>query len=215
MTKGIITTVEGLERIVSGGGWVKERHIPTGSYVEVSDGLVDLEGITIKGMAICFNNCTLDGYSSCESRGGFKNCTVTIDKWSIASSVSFYNCITHIRNSTVSNVIVENGMLTLLENTSVDEGVLLPLKLQATQEQVVAIHKGHNTIGVSTVIVSATASCGSFGTYNGNVYYFAESDMVIAGCWQGKLENFKRKAEMRLVPKQEYEAVYNYFKAFK
>lgn len=215
MTKGIITTLEGLEGLVSGGGQVTMRLNSTGSYVEVSDGLVDLEGIIIKGMAICFNNCTIDGNTPYESRGGFKNCTVTVDKVSIVNSVSFYNCITHICNSTVTNVIIENGMLSLLENTSVDESVILPLKLQATQELVVAVHAGNNTIGVSTIIESATASCGRFGTYNGNVCYFKEVGMVIAGCWQGKLDEFKKRAEMRLVPKQEYEAVYNYFKAFK
>lgn len=78
-----------------------------------------------------------------------------------------------------------------------------------------ALHAGGNRISNQCIVAPASATISNFGTYNGNVHYFAESDMVIAGCWQGKLEEFKEKASQRGVAKDSYEAVYNYFKSFR
>lgn len=70
-------------------------------------------------------------------------------------------------------------------------------------------------LGSRVGLRGATATISNLGTYSGNVHYFAESDMVIAGCWQGKLDEFKEKASERGVDKNKYEVVYNYFKSFR
>lgn len=206
-----ITTAEELKGIVSEDGWVTEHTTPKGTCVEVLGGTINLEGNSVKGMELYFNNCTIKGFKRDE---GFFNCKLSIDNESIVRDVLFYDSVIHIRNSKMYNVAVNGGSLSILKNVHVEKSRLFPLSLFATQEQVVAIHKDGNLFGGTTTLAMATASCGSFGTYNGNVHYFKDSDTVIAGCWQGKLEEFKEKAKSRLVPKEQYEAVYNYFTSF-
>lgn len=208
----IITTIEGLNNIVSEDGWVTEHNTSKGTCVEVLGGTINLEGNSVKGMELYFNNCTIKGFKRGE---GFFNCKLSIDNESIVRDVLFYDSVIHIRNSRIYSVAVNGGSLSILKNVHVEKSRLFPLSLFATQEQVVTIHKDGNLFGGTTTLATATASCGSFGTYNGNIHYFKDSDTVIAGCWQGKLDEFKDKAKSRLVPRKKYEAVYNYFTLFK
>lgn len=212
MSNNIITTVEGLESIVSGGGWVSEHDTVKGKCVEVLGGTINLEGSSVKGMEIYFNNCTIKGFKRGE---GFFNCKLSMDSECVVRDVLFYDSVLHIRDSEMYNVAFNSGSLSILKNVHVEKSRLFPLSLFATQEQTLLIHKYGNHFGGTTTLETATASCGRFGTYNGNVHYFKDSDTVIAGCWQGKLDEFKDKAKSRLVPKKKYEAVYNYFTLFK
>lgn len=207
-----ITTAEGLKGIVLEGGEVKEHRSASGPYMVVRGGSIDLDRVLIKGMELYLHGCTIKGY---QPRGGFKNCKLMIDNNCVVHSIFIRNSVTRINDSIMYDVDVQEGTLTVLKGAPVTQCSLHPLSLQASQEQTVDIHScSSNILGVNTSLKSATASCSNFGTYNGGVHYFREGGTVIAGCWQGKLEEFKERAEMRLVPKEQYEAVYNYFKSF-
>ena len=209
----IITTAEELKGIVSNGTveveqmageWSKRGQT---SYI-VRGGYVDMYGVTIEGMYIRFKNCKID--SSCS--GVFRDCNLVFEGCELQpisirdSRVSFEGC-------TVNGVLVDGGRVSIEEGNKFDDCDITPIVLRGSEEDVLALHAGSSRISNQCMVAPASATIGGFGTYNGNVHYFAESDMVIAGCWQGKLEEFKEKAQSRDVPKMSYEAVYSYFRA--
>lgn len=209
----IITTVEELKDIVSNGTVEVEQMAGEWSKREqtsciVRGGLVDMYGVTIEGMYIRFKNCKID--SSCS--GVFRDCNLVFEGCKLQpisirdSRVSFEGC-------TVNGVLVDGGRVFLEEGNKFDDCNITPIVLQGSEEDVLALHAGGNRISNQCMVAPASATMGGFGTYSGNVHYFAESDMVIAGCWQGKLSEFKERAQSRDVPKMSYEAVYNYFRA--
>lgn len=210
----IITTAEELKGIVSNGTVEVEQMAGKRSKREqtsciVRGGLVDMYGVTIEGMYIRFKNCKID--SSCS--GVFRDCNLVFEGCKLHpisirdSRVSFEGC-------NVNGVLVDGGRVSLDKGNKFDDCNITPIVLQGSEEDVLALHAGGNRISNQCMVSPASATIGGFGTYSGNVHYFAESDMVIAGCWQGKLDEFRKKAQERDVPKTSYEAVYNYFKSF-
>lgn len=212
----IIRTVEQLTAMVTGeNALIKTRtrglRGDAVQEVVIADGELDLEDAKVMGLVILFKRCKI--------KGGF---------WT-----RFVDCAVHFQDCTTQDIELSYSMVTLKGCTAVNTNVYLeemflgagnkitssviqPSVLRGSGEDVLAIHKDDtNALGGRVSVRGATASVVNFGTYVGNAHYFAESDMVIAGCWQGKLENFKWKARKRGVEKESYEAVYNYFKSFK
>lgn len=210
----IITTAEELKGIVSNGTVEVEQMAGEWSKRErtsciVRGGLVDMYGVTIEGMYIRFKNCKID--SSCS--GVFRDCNLVFEGCKLQpisirdSQVSFEQC-------TVNGVLVDGGRVSLDKGNKFDDCNITPIVLRGSEEDVLALHAGSSRISNQCVVSPASATISNFGRYSGNVHYFVESDMVIAGCWQGKLDEFKKKASQRGVAKDSYEAVYNYFNSF-
>lgn len=209
----IITTAEELKGIVSNGTveveqmageWSKREQT---SYI-VRGGYVDMYGVTIEGMCIRFKNCKIN--SSCS--GVFRDCTLVFEGCKL-QPVSIRKCDTLFEQCAVNDVLIDGGRVFLDKGNKFDDCNITPLVLQGSEKNVLALHAGSNRISNQCIVAPASATISNFGTYSGNVHYFAESDMVIAGCWQGTLSEFKEKAQERDVPKTSYEAVYNYFRA--
>ena len=217
----VIDSLETLEAIITGAGCISTyQHPPKGYDVElrVYGGVVDLTNVVVIGMCIRFVGCEIKSELWDD---GFLKCDLSLYDV-VGTRIRFEDCDTTVEHSALSHCTVTSGVMYIdKDNMYIDKGSMFndtsiaPQKLYAFPNTVVAIHKvGRNAIGFNTIVDSATASCGSFGTYDGNVHYFMGLDTVIAGCWMGTLEEFPIKAKKRNVDATAYEAVYNYFKTF-
>ena len=211
--KTIVNSLETLEAIVTGAGSISTyQHPPKGYDVEVwvYGGVVDLTNAVVTNMCIRFVGCEIKGHRVV---GGFVKCNLYLQDV-IGTVIRFSDCVTVVERSDLHYYIVDSGEMHIRDDNELRFGSICPRKLYADSETIVDLHEqGGNSIGFQTMLGSATASCGSFGTYNGNVHYFKESDTVIAGCWIGTLEEFPIKAKERAVDPSAYETVYNHFKA--
>lgn len=208
-----ITTAEELKGIVSNGTVEVEQMAGKRSKREqtsciVQGGYVDMFGVSIEGMHIRFKNCKID--SSCS--GVFQDCPLVFEGCQL-QPIRIKECDTSFEQCTLNNVLVDGGRVSLDEGNKFDDCNITPLVLQGSEKDVLALHAGSSRISNQCMVSPASATISGFGTYSGNVHYFVESDMVIAGCWQGNLSEFRKKAQERDVPKMSYEAVYNYFRA--
>lgn len=211
----IIKTTEQLSAMVSGeDALITTRPIEVrGQIVQeviVVNGELNLEDAEVMGLAIRFENCKMRGSVWTH----FLNCTLHFLDCTIQSMEVVYSTV-DLKGCFVVDMSVRGEKLVLGEGNKVTSSIIQPSVLSGAGEQVLALHKEEtNALGSRVNILRTTASVTNFGTYMGSAHYFAESDMVIAGCWQGKLEEFKEKAQEREVNKDSYEAVYNYFKSF-
>ena len=209
----MITTVEELKGIVSNGIVEVEQIAGERSKREqtsciVRGGYVDMFGVSIEGMYIRFKNCKIDSSRS----GVFQDCTLVFEGCKL-SPIRIKECDTLFERCTLNNVLIDGGGVSLDGGNKFNECNIVPLVLRGSEEGVLALHASSSSVSNQCIVSSASATISNFGTYSGNVHYFTEPDMVIAGCWQGNLEEFKKKAQERDVPKTSYEAVYNYFRA--
>lgn len=214
----VISTSEELRGIVLGeGALVADSAVGTNGEatieVVIVGGVVHLQDTLIKGLNIRFKGCEIKAGDWARFEGcslHFRECTV--------KDIALAGCTVSFTQSTVTGLRVWDGDTSLGAGNHFEHSTLYTKVLRGSEQSVLAFHKGKdNSLGMgnSMEIRRATASISNFGTYEGNVYYFAECSMVIAGCWQGNLEDFKEKAQEQGVAKDKYEAVYNYFKAFK
>lgn len=221
----LINTVEKLERLYKLSLGLLGRK---GTSITVRD--VDVEGelvqeVTIAGAEIYFRANKVQGlnirFEDCtikmDDLSFFKDCTLRFQKCTV-KGVVLMDCGSAFIKSEVTDSSVWGGDSLIGLGNSFDNSAIRAKVLRGAGQEILAFHKGEsNSLGVGghIEIRRATATISNFGTYNGEVYYFEEPDMVIAGCWQGKLDEFKEKAQERGVSKNKYEAVYNYFKSFR
>lgn len=211
----MITTAEELKGIVSHGTVEVEQMAGKRPKREqtsciVQGGFVDMFGVSIEGMYIRFKNCKIASSRS----GVFRDCTLVFEGCKL-QPIRIKECDTSFGRCTLNNVLIDGGRVAINEGNKFDDCNITTLVLQGSEEDVLDLHAGSSRISNQCMVSPASATISNFGTYGGNVHYFVESDMVIAGCWQGKLDEFKEKAQERGVDKNKYEAVYNYFKSFK
>lgn len=211
----IVRTVDKLKSLVTGN----DAHIKTRTTevrgrtvqeVVVANGELCLEDTRVLGLTIRFENCKIEG----DDWSTFEGCVLYFYDCVIKDVEVSYSMAT-LKGCTVENMNVYGEEMSLGVGNKIESSILQPRVLKGSGEDVLTFHKEDmNGLGSRVGIQGATAMVVNFGTYSGNVHYFAESDMVIAGCWQGKLDEFKKKASQRGVAKDSYEAVYNYFNSF-
>lgn len=211
----IVRTVEQLSAMVTGAG----AHIKTrttgvrGNAVKevvIVNGELCLRDTKVIGLAIRFESCKIEGCGW----STFDDCILHFYNCVIRDIEVSYSMVT-LKGCTVENMNVYGEEMFLGVGNKVESSILQPTILRGSGESVLTLHKeSTNVLGSRVGLRGATAMVVNFGTYSGSAHYFAESDMVIAGCWQGKLDEFKKKASQRGVAKDSYEAVYNYFKSF-
>lgn len=210
----VVDSLETLEAIITGAGCISTYQYPPKGYdveLRVYGGVVDLTNVIVIGMCIRFVGCEIKSELWDD---GFLKCDLSLYDV-VGTRIRFEDCDTTVEHSELSHCTVASGVMYIDKGSMFNDTSIAPQKLYAFPNTIVTIHKvGRNAIGFNTIVDSATASCGNFGTYEENVHYFKESDTVIAGCWQGKLEEFPIKAKKRGVETTAYEAVYNYFKSF-
>lgn len=196
----IIDTVEGLREVVLGeNALVAESTVGTqgGDFPEVfiMDGELNLRDTMISGLVIRFKNCKVTG----GTEPLFDACNLYFSE-STLSSVRLSYCVTTLSKCTATCILVQGGILKLVNADQLTDSVIT-----ATVD----------VRGADTSIKKFNAYKGEGNCYLENLYYFKDSDTVVANYWQGKTEDFKEKAQQQGVAKDKYEAVYNYFKAFK
>ena len=213
----VVHTLEQLKALVSSDSEVivdrgrktilpKKRQV---SYI-VRGGVVDMFDTTIDGMYIRFENCEIVTHAS----GNFIDChlvfeSCTLHPMNISSSIVTFD------NNTLNAVSVGYGSeIHLFNDNKCEDCRFLPTELFGGELQVLEYHRTGNMLSAHCQVFSACVTVGSFGTYRGNVHYFRNEKAVIAGCWQGTLEEFKGHARERGVDTAAYEAVYNYLKLF-